>query len=208
MSVPFPAATIVKRRFPEWLKKQVSTVGSNNQVNSCIDNLQLNTVCSEALCPNRGECFSRGTATFLILGNSCTRSCSFCTVTHGIPEQLDPQEPHNVAKAAQTLGLKHIVITSVTRDDLPDGGAAHFAETIHGLKGCFMMIGWGRAGAFCAEALGGARKGEFKDWQTFADNLTVTFALSSKTMSAHLDDLGSNLRPSNPSAHSLTAAGG
>lgn len=90
----------------------------------------VSTVCSNARCPNIGECYSSGTATFLIMGESCTRDCTFCAVTHDAPTALDPEEPVNVAAAARDLGLSHVVITSVTRDDLPDGGAAHFAATI------------------------------------------------------------------------------
>jgi len=96
--------------------------------------LKLTTVCHEARCPNADDCFSRGTATFLILGNHCTRSCLFCTVRHGSPEVPNPEEPYAVAEAVQLLGLDHVVITSVTRDDLPDGGAGHFAATVHAIR--------------------------------------------------------------------------
>jgi lipoic acid synthetase len=94
----------------------------------------LNTVCREANCPNIGECFGRGTATFMILGDICTRTCRFCAVTPGTPTVVDGDEPKRLAEAAGRLGLKHVVITSVTRDDLPDGGAAHFAACIHELR--------------------------------------------------------------------------
>lgn len=94
----------------------------------------LNTVCREANCPNIGECFSRGTATFMILGNLCTRNCRFCAVRPGTPGGVDGQEPERLAEAAARLGLKHVVITSVTRDDLPDGGAGHFAACIRELR--------------------------------------------------------------------------
>ncbi|MCL5943017.1 MAG: lipoyl synthase [Actinobacteria bacterium] len=94
----------------------------------------LHTVCESARCPNKGECFERGTATFLILGGTCTRNCRFCSVESGRPELLDPQEPARVADAAARMGLRHVVVTSVTRDDLPDGGAAHFAATIRALR--------------------------------------------------------------------------
>jgi lipoic acid synthetase len=94
----------------------------------------LNTVCNEAKCPNRADCFGRGTATFLILGDRCTRDCRFCAVAHLDPVALDPSEPAAVANAAKALGLNYVVVTSVTRDDLPDGGAAHFAETVGALR--------------------------------------------------------------------------
>jgi lipoic acid synthetase len=96
--------------------------------------LKLNTVCESALCPNLGECFARRTATFMILGKVCTRNCRFCAVEGGQPELLDPEEPRRVAEAATRLGLKHVVVTSVTRDDLPDGGAGQFAATIQALR--------------------------------------------------------------------------
>lgn len=94
----------------------------------------LHTVCEEARCPNRGECFSRGTATFLLLGDLCTRTCRFCDIKSGRPLPVDPSEPFRVAAAAQEMGLRFVVVTSVNRDDLPDGGAAHFAATIHALR--------------------------------------------------------------------------
>jgi lipoic acid synthetase len=95
----------------------------------------LNTVCQGALCPNQGECFGKGTATFLILGRTCTRNCTFCAIpSEERPPAPDPGEPERIARATAELGLKHVVITSVTRDDLPDGGAAHFAETVSALK--------------------------------------------------------------------------
>ena len=97
---------------------------------------RLHTVCQEARCPNRGECFSRGTAAFLILGGSCTRRCRFCAVTQGTPERPDPDEPRRVAEAAARMSLDYIVVTSVTRDDLADGGAGAFAETIRSLHVC------------------------------------------------------------------------
>ena len=96
--------------------------------------LDLHTICEEALCPNIGECWGNGTATFLILGDVCTRNCGFCAVTTGRPDGLDTQEPQRLARAVQHLGLRHIVITSVTRDDLPDGGSGIFAETIRRLR--------------------------------------------------------------------------
>lgn len=124
------AAPQASRRFPPWLKKRVSFGPAYSAVHSCISGSGLHTVCVEAKCPNRAECFSSGTATFLIMGPICTRHCGFCGVAHGAAQPLDPDEPLKVARAAQSLNLRHIVITSVTRDDLPDGGASHFAETV------------------------------------------------------------------------------
>jgi lipoyl synthase len=115
---------------PAWLKRPHGFRGDYRKVRSAVENSGLHTVCSEARCPNRGECFARGTATFLIMGDTCTRHCSFCGVNHGIPAPPHPTEPERVAETARDLDLHHIVITSVTRDDLPDGGAAHFAACI------------------------------------------------------------------------------
>ena len=125
-----------RRRFPDWLKKprhdasDAHTGSSYASVTSCIAGNNVHTVCTEARCPNRAECFSAGTATFLILGNICTRRCGYCGIRHGNPLPLDPEEPAGVAASVKTLSLRHIVITSVTRDDLPDGGAGHFARTV------------------------------------------------------------------------------
>jgi lipoic acid synthetase len=96
--------------------------------------LKLHTVCQSARCPNRSQCFAEGTATFMILGNICTRNCSFCAVKSGKPQAPDPQEPEQIVAAVRELGLRYVVITSVTRDDLPDGGASHFAQTIKAIK--------------------------------------------------------------------------
>ncbi|WP_299225729.1 lipoyl synthase [Sulfurihydrogenibium sp.] len=104
------------------------------KIKKLLRKLNLHTVCEEANCPNIGDCFSRKTATFMIMGDVCTRNCPYCNVSHGKPQALDPQEPENVANAVKTLGLKHVVITSVDRDDLPDGGASHFAKVIQKVK--------------------------------------------------------------------------
>ncbi len=96
--------------------------------------LNLHTVCEEASCPNIGECFGRKTATFMIMGDTCTRACPYCDVSHGRPKPLDPAEPLNIARAVKMLGLKHVVVTSVNRDDLPDGGASHFAKVIKAIR--------------------------------------------------------------------------
>jgi len=115
---------------PSWLKKRITQGKTFHRVRAILKESGLNTVCDKALCPNIGDCFSRGTSTFLILGDQCTRDCRFCNVAHKPTSPPDPEEPLKVAEAVKKLGLKYIVITSVTRDDLPDGGAGHFAETI------------------------------------------------------------------------------
>lgn len=122
------------QRKPEWLK--IKTIGGKNrtQVEKLLASLSLHTVCKEAACPNIMECFSRKTATFMILGNHCTRNCTFCNVEKGTAMDIDREEPEKIAEAAGKLGLKHVVITSVTRDDLPDGGAGHFASVIEKVR--------------------------------------------------------------------------
>ncbi len=105
-----------------------------NYVQKVLASHHLNTVCEEANCPNRMECFSSRTATFMILGSRCTRNCTFCDVTNGMPDTVDREEPEHIAEAVKSLGLSYVVITSVTRDDLPDGGAGHFAEVIRKVK--------------------------------------------------------------------------
>ena len=119
---------------PEWLKKRIPSGQACTEVSSLLRDRQLHTVCQEARCPNLGECFSRGTATFMILGNRCTRNCSFCAVQHDSPLLPDEGEPERVAMAVEALGLRYVVITSVTRDDIPDGGSLHFAKTIRSIK--------------------------------------------------------------------------
>ncbi len=121
-------------RLPEWLRITLPQDRTFARTRDLVADLGLNTVCQGARCPNICECFARSTATFLILGRSCTRGCAFCNIGLGRPEPLDPGEPGRVAEAARRLGLKHAVVTSVTRDDLPDGGAAHFAATIRALR--------------------------------------------------------------------------
>ena len=119
---------------PEWLRVRYAQTPNMETVEEVLRSLNLNTVCKEAHCPNCWECFSRKTATFLILGTNCTRNCRFCNVRNDEPQTLDPGEPENVAKAVVELGLRYVVVTSVTRDDLPDGGASHFAATIREIK--------------------------------------------------------------------------
>ncbi|MDA8173928.1 MAG: lipoyl synthase [Nitrospiraceae bacterium] len=120
-------------RLPDWVKTAYPS-GSALEIKKSLRSKGLHTVCEEARCPNMGQCFSRPTATFMILGDRCTRDCGFCSVTPGTPLPPDADEPRRVALAAKEMGLKYVVVTSVTRDDLPDGGAGHFAETIKALK--------------------------------------------------------------------------
>jgi lipoic acid synthetase len=121
-------------RFPPWLRKRIPAGGEAHEVRRLLAELGLATVCSGAHCPNMPECYARGTATFLILGNSCTRSCRFCAIEKRSPGVLREDEPEAVAEAAARLKLRHVVITSVTRDDLADGGAGHFARTIRAVR--------------------------------------------------------------------------
>jgi lipoic acid synthetase len=122
------------RRHPDWIK--VKAPGDSNylRLKRIMREKSLHTVCEEARCPNIGECWGNKTATFLILGDTCTRGCRFCTIDKGKPLALDPEEPRNVALVVKDLGLDHIVVTSVNRDDLPDGGAGHFAKTVFWIK--------------------------------------------------------------------------
>ncbi len=119
---------------PAWLKKRLSLTHQVSQMEHDLRANRLHTICQEACCPNRGECFSRGVATFLIMGNVCTRNCSFCAVASGSPSPLDHDEPERVAQEVLALGLHFVVITSVTRDDLPDGGANHFIKVIQAIR--------------------------------------------------------------------------
>lgn len=119
---------------PEWIRVKMQGGTVSNKVNSLVSDLSLNTVCNEANCPNRMECYNRGTATFMILGRNCTRNCTFCNVTRKTPDEVDLKEPENVAKAVEKLGLKHAVITSVTRDDLEDQGAGQFAKVVREIR--------------------------------------------------------------------------
>jgi len=125
-------------RLPLWVRKPQRAVGAVHALKRELRRLRLHTVCESARCPNLHECFSRGTATFLILGDRCTRACGFCAAAGRLPEPRpaapDPAEPAAVARLAAALGLRHVVVTSVTRDDLPDGGAAQFAETVRQLR--------------------------------------------------------------------------
>ncbi len=124
----------LKTAKPDWLKVKIKADNSMEQVENIMKALSLYTVCEEAKCPNRCECYGRKTATFMILGNVCTRNCKFCNVTKGSPGRVDDMEPIHVAEAVRQLGLKHVVITSVTRDDLEDGGASQFAAVIREIR--------------------------------------------------------------------------
>ena len=119
---------------PSWLKTRIHCGNDFDGVDNVLKKWSLNTVCREAACPNISECYNQRTATFLILGDVCTRNCAFCGVKKGTPRPLDPQEPERVAQAVKELGLYHVVVTSVTRDDLPDGGARYFARTIDEIR--------------------------------------------------------------------------
>lgn len=128
-SAPPAPSSSERRRLPRWLKRPMPTP-EMSFTNSVIEDLRLETVCESAKCPNRTECWSQRTATFMILGNVCTRPCGFCSVPRGKTETVEVDEPERVAEAARRLGLKHVVITCVTRDDLPDGGAEHFYQCV------------------------------------------------------------------------------
>jgi lipoic acid synthetase len=122
------------RRLPAWLKVRAPGSEGYLRVKGLLRRASLHTVCEEAACPNIGECFGAGTATFLILGDVCTRACRFCAITSGRPGSVDAEEPRHVAETVATLGLRHAVVTSVTRDDVPDGGASVFAATIREIR--------------------------------------------------------------------------
>ncbi len=124
----------MRERLPEFLKRPIIDTETTRNVRRVLRNNCLNTVCENARCPNKNECYTKNTATFLIMGNACTRNCRYCNISCERPEPLDAQEPQNVAKAVADLGLKYSVITSVTRDDLPDGGAEHFARCIEEIR--------------------------------------------------------------------------
>lgn len=128
------AKSSVRLKKPDWLRVKAPTSPEYHQTYDLIRKFKLNTVCEEAACPNIGECWKQKHATVMILGSVCTRACAFCNVKTGMPDKLDPHEPENLANAMAELGLSHIVITSVDRDDLEDGGANHFAECIRAIR--------------------------------------------------------------------------
>lgn len=124
----------MRERLPEFLKRPIIDTDTTKNVRKILKHNCLNTVCENARCPNKNECYTKNTATFLIMGNNCTRNCRYCNISCNRPEPLDPQEPKHIAKAVKDLGLKYAVITSVTRDDLTDGGAQHFANCIYEIR--------------------------------------------------------------------------
>ncbi|OGI04341.1 MAG: lipoyl synthase [Candidatus Melainabacteria bacterium GWF2_32_7] len=124
----------MRQKLPEWVKRGIIDTETTRTVRKILRENNLNTVCESARCPNKSECYSKNTATFMILGNTCTRNCKFCSVNSGTPELINPNEPDLIAEAVKKLGLNYVVITSVTRDDLEDGGAMHFANTIRSIK--------------------------------------------------------------------------
>ncbi|MFV9875951.1 MAG: lipoyl synthase [Rickettsiales endosymbiont of Dermacentor nuttalli] len=124
----------IKLERPNWIRVKAPVSQGYQNTKSLVDSFKLNTVCEEAACPNIGECWSKKHATMMILGSVCTRACRFCNVETGLPDLLDPHEPQRVAEAVQKLGLSHVVITSVDRDDLPDGGAGHFVKCIQNIR--------------------------------------------------------------------------
>lgn len=124
----------MRERLPDYLKRPIIDTDTTRNVRRILKNNCLNTVCENARCPNKNECYTKNTATFLIMGNVCTRNCRYCNISCQKPEPLDPLEPQHIAKAVKDLGLKYAVITSVTRDDLADGGAEHFAQCIYEIR--------------------------------------------------------------------------
>ena len=132
--IPIKIAPTDPLRKPDWIRIKLPTSPAVDQLKTMLRKNRLYTVCEEASCPNLSECFSHGTATFMIMGDKCTRRCTFCDVGHGRPDPLDPDEAGNLAKTVQQMGLRYVVITSVDRDDLRDGGAAHFTACLQALR--------------------------------------------------------------------------
>ncbi|MFP4199059.1 MAG: lipoyl synthase [Halanaerobium sp.] len=150
-----------RKRLPEWLRQKDPLQKGMLATRNMLKNLDLNTVCQNARCPNIGECYSKKTATFMILGQYCTRNCSFCSVSHQKPEKVDPAEAERVAEAVKKLKLKHAVITSVTRDDLEDGGAGQFVRVIEAIREC------------CPEISIEVLTPDFNDYQPAIDKVTA-----------------------------------
>src|ERR1700730_6788134 len=121
-------------RLPQWLRRTFLNTEENRGVRKILKDQRLNTICESGRCPNKGECWANGTATFLLMGPLCTRTCKFCSVNKGLPGPLEEDEPARIAQASRQMGLRHVVLTSVNRDDLPDQGSNHFALTIAALK--------------------------------------------------------------------------
>ena len=133
--IPIAVAAAEKLKKPDWIRVRAASPGSRfHEIKQILREQKLHTVCEEATCPNIGECFGKGTATFMILGDLCTRRCPFCDVAHGRPEAPDPAEPAHLADTIAALRLAYVVITSVDRDDLKDGGARHFADCIRAVR--------------------------------------------------------------------------
>lgn len=132
--IPIKIEPTIPLRKPDWIRIKLPTTTAVDQLKTMLRENRLHTVCEEASCPNLSECFSHGTATFMIMGDKCTRRCTFCDVGHGRPDPLDPDEPENLAKTVKQMGLRYVVITSVDRDDLRDGGAAHFTACLQALR--------------------------------------------------------------------------
>ena len=128
------SAPATARRHPDWIRVRVPGGEGYARTRAIVKDSGVATVCEEARCPNVAECWAHGTATFMLMGDTCTRNCAFCAVSHGRPEALDPMEPYRLAQAVKKLGLQHVVVTSVDRDDLPDLGAEHFAATVRAIR--------------------------------------------------------------------------
>lgn len=136
MKEPYPKHSLSEeapQRLPEWVRRSVLNTEENRNTRKILNKERLNTICEKGRCPNKGECWAKGTATFLLMGPLCTRTCKFCSVNKGLPGPLEEDEPERIARAASEMGLRHVVLTSVNRDDLPDQGANHFARTIKAL---------------------------------------------------------------------------
>lgn len=142
-TIPLPSEPAWRQNLarPAWLRTSLRTDTTFARVATILRRGCLNTVCRSAQCPNRQECWNEGTATFMIMGNTCTRGCRYCAVNHGLAEPLRPEEPGLIAQAVEEMQLRYAVLTSVTRDDLPDGGAEHFAQVVEAIKACCPQIG-------------------------------------------------------------------
>ncbi len=138
--IPIKIEPTAPLRKPDWIRIKLPVTAAVDQLKTMLRENRLHTVCEEASCPNLSECFSHGTATFMIMGDKCTRRCTFCDVGHGRPDPLDPDEPENLAKTVKQMGLRYVVITSVDRDDLRDGGAAHFTACLQALRQSCPML--------------------------------------------------------------------
>lgn len=127
-------ATRREKRLPSWLRRNIPLLNECTRIEGVVRRLRLHTICREGLCPNRAECYAKGKVTFMMLGDVCTRDCRFCSVAKGTPGRPDRDEPSRIARGARGLGLSHVIVTSVTRDDLPDGGSAHYAAVVRALR--------------------------------------------------------------------------